>query len=104
MFTDSSFDLVQAEEQHRDHAIVEQVFADWNDGRLAHLPYVLPGQMPPGWPAPPSPATCCAPPDPWPAPPTARPAAPPIRRDLIDIAARTARHGRGHTTLHRPEA
>jgi hypothetical protein len=27
-----------------------------------------------------------------------------IRRDLIDVAARTARHGRGHITLHLPEA
>ena len=27
-----------------------------------------------------------------------------IRRDLIDVAARTARHGRGHLTLHLPEA
>jgi hypothetical protein len=26
-----------------------------------------------------------------------------IRRDLIDVAARTARHGRGHLTLHLPE-
>ena len=25
-----------------------------------------------------------------------------IRRDLIDAAARTARHGRGHLTLHLP--
>jgi hypothetical protein len=33
--------------------------------------------MPPGSPAPPSPITCCAPPDPSPASPTARPAAPP---------------------------
>ena len=39
VFTDSPFELVQAEEQHRDHAIVEQVFADWSDGPLAHLPY-----------------------------------------------------------------
>jgi hypothetical protein len=31
-------ELVQAEEQHRDHAIIEQVFADWTDGPLAHLP------------------------------------------------------------------
>jgi hypothetical protein len=38
MFTDSPFDLVQAEEQHRGHAIVEQVFADLNDGPLAHMP------------------------------------------------------------------
>jgi len=27
-----------------------------------------------------------------------------IRRDLIDVAARIARHGRGHITLHLPEA
>ena len=26
-----------------------------------------------------------------------------LRRDLIDVAARTARHGRGHLTLHLPE-
>jgi hypothetical protein len=38
VFSDSPFELVQAEEQHRDHAIVEQVFADWTDGPLAHLP------------------------------------------------------------------
>ena len=30
--------MIQAEAHHRDHAIVEQVFADWNDGPLAHLP------------------------------------------------------------------
>jgi hypothetical protein len=38
VFTDSPVELVQAQEQHRDHAIVEQVFADWTDGPLAHLP------------------------------------------------------------------
>ena len=27
-----------------------------------------------------------------------------IRQDLIAVAARTARHGRGHITLHLPEA
>ena len=27
-----------------------------------------------------------------------------IRRDLIDVAACTARHGHGHITLHLPEA
>lgn len=26
-----------------------------------------------------------------------------IRRDLIAVTARTARHGRGHITLHLPE-
>ena len=38
MFTDSPFELVQAEGQHRDHAIVEQVFADVTSGPLAHMP------------------------------------------------------------------
>ena len=38
VFTDSPFQLAPAEEQHRDHAVVEQVFADWTDGPLAHLP------------------------------------------------------------------
>ena len=38
VFTDSPFELVQAEGQHRDHAIVEQVFADVTSGPLAHLP------------------------------------------------------------------
>ncbi len=39
VFTDSRSSL-QAEGQHRDHAIVEQVFADVTDGPLAHLPLV----------------------------------------------------------------
>jgi hypothetical protein len=38
VFTDSPFILVQAEEQHRGHAIVEQLFAELIDGPLAHLP------------------------------------------------------------------
>ena len=38
VFTDSPFEFLQAEGQHRDHAVVEQVFADWSDGPLAHLP------------------------------------------------------------------
>ena len=37
-FTDSPFEMIQAEGQHRDHAVVEQVFADLFDGPLAHLP------------------------------------------------------------------
>jgi hypothetical protein len=40
VFTDSPFTVAQAEEQHRGHAQAEQVFADWTDGPLAHLPYV----------------------------------------------------------------
>jgi len=41
VFTDSPFELIQAEAQHRDHAVVEQVFADLFDGPLAHLPSVI---------------------------------------------------------------
>lgn len=94
----------QAEEHHRDHAQVEQVFADLASGPLAHLPS---GSFPANaaW------LACaaiahnllraarslaslgCA---------KARAAT--LRRDLIDVAARTARQGRGHITLHLPEA
>jgi hypothetical protein len=41
IFTDSPFEMLQAEAQHRDHAQVEQVLADWTDGPLAHLPSVI---------------------------------------------------------------
>jgi len=104
VFTDSPFELIQAEEQHRDHAIVEQVFADWTDGPLAHLPS---GSFPANaaW------LTCAAI-----AHNLLRAAGSlaslaygkargaTLRRDLIDVAARTARHGRGHITLHLPQA
>jgi Transposase DDE domain group 1 len=103
VFTDSPFALVQAEEQHRDHAQAEQVFADWTGGPLAHLPS---GSFPANaaWLALAAIAhnllraagslagLACA---------KARGAT--LRRDLIDVAARTARHGRGHITLHLPE-
>ena len=103
VFTDSPFELVQAEAQHRDHAIVEQVFADLSGGPLAHLPS---GRFPANaaW------LTCAA----IGAQPAPRrrgagvaclrqgPGAT-IRRDLIGVAARIARHGRGHLTLHLPE-
>jgi hypothetical protein len=103
VFTDSPFELVQAEEQHRDHAIVEQVFADVTSGPLAHLPSGVfaanaawlsiaamahnlvraAGAL----------ASL----------PFAKARGATIRRDLIAVAARTARHGRGHLTLHLPE-
>ncbi len=38
VFTDSTFDLIDAEADHRDHAGIEQVFADLEDSALAHLP------------------------------------------------------------------
>ncbi|MEU3095502.1 IS1380 family transposase [Streptomyces sp. NPDC006967] len=38
IFTDSPFVLAQAEPMHREHACVEQVFADLEDSALGHLP------------------------------------------------------------------
>jgi hypothetical protein len=104
VFTDTPFELIQAEGQHRDHAVVEQVFADVTSGPLAHMPSGVfaanaawlsiaamahnlvraAGAL----------ASL----------PFAKASAATIRRDLIAIAARTARHGRGHITLHLPEA
>ncbi len=103
IFTDSPFELVQAEQQHRDHAVVEQVLADWSDGPMAHLPS---GSFPANaaWlslaaishnllrAAGSLASLACA---------RARGAT--LRRDLIDVAARAARHGHGHPTLHLPE-
>jgi hypothetical protein len=103
VFTDSPFELVQAEGQHRDHAVVEQVFADVTSGPLAHMPSGVfaanaawlsiaamahnllraAGAL----------ASL----------PFAKARAATIRRDLIAVAARTARHGRGHLALHLPE-
>src|SRR5450631_526791 len=103
VFTDSPFELVQAEGQHRDHAVVEQVFADVTSGPLAHLPSGVfaanaawlsiaamahnlvraAGAL----------ASL----------PFAKARAAAIRRDLIAVAARAARTGRGHLTLHLPE-
>jgi hypothetical protein len=102
IFTDSPFGI-QAEEHHRGHAQAEQVFADWTDGPLAHLPS---GSFPANaaWLALAAiscnllraagalASSACA---------KARGTT--LRRDLIDVAARTARHGRGHLTLHLPE-
>ena len=36
--TNSTLGLVEADERHRDHAVVEQVIAELKDGPLAHLP------------------------------------------------------------------
>jgi hypothetical protein len=38
VFTDSPFDMIQAEADHRRHAVIEQVIADGKAGPLAHLP------------------------------------------------------------------
>jgi hypothetical protein len=107
IFTDSPFALVQAEAQHRDHALIEQVNADLIDGPLAHMPCgsfaanaawltlaalthnllraagCLAGRF------------------------HARARGATLRRQLIAVPARIARHGRaggnGHLTLHLPE-
>jgi hypothetical protein len=103
VFTDSPFVTIQAEEHHRDHAIIEQVFADWNDGPLAHLPS---GSFPANaaW------LACAAigcnllrAAGALASLAYAKARGATIRRDLIDLAARTARHSRGHLTLHLPE-
>jgi hypothetical protein len=103
VFTDSPFETVQAEGQHRGHAIVEQVFADVTSGPLAHLPSgVFAANA--AWlsiaamahnlvRAAGSLASLTF----------AKARAATVRRDLIAVAARTARHGRGSLTLHLPE-
>ncbi len=102
VLTDSPFELVQAEGQHRDHAIVEQVIADLYAGPLAHLPSgafaanaawlviaamahnllraagTLAGRR------------------------HAKARTATIRRDLVTMPARTARHGRRNLILHLP--
>ena len=92
----------QAEGQHRDHAIVEQVFADLTCGPLAHLPS---GSFPANaaW------LTCAAiahnlmrAAGALASLAYARARGATIRRDLIAVAARTARSGRGHITLRLP--
>ena len=77
VFTDSAETMLEAEAHHRDHAIVEQVIADLENGPLAHLPRVCSPPTPPGpWP-PRSRSTSPAPQRPWPAPPTPEPRPPP---------------------------
>ena len=60
-FTNTDLPVEQADITHRQHAIVETVFADLIDGPLAHLPDGS-APTPPGSCAPRSPTTCCAPP------------------------------------------
>ena len=103
VFTDSPFETLQAEGQHRDHAIVEQVIADLYAGPLARLPsgrfnanaawlalsamafnlLRAAGTLAGGRHAKARTAT--------------------VRRDLIAVPARTARRGRGNLVLHLPE-
>jgi Transposase DDE domain group 1 len=103
VFTDSPFELVQAEGQHRGHAVAGQVFADVTSGPLAHMPSgVFTANA--AWLSIAAMAhnlvraagTLAS-------PPFAKARGTTIRRDLIAVAARTARHGRGHLILHLPQ-
>ena len=49
--TNSTLATVEADQRHRDHAIVEQVIAELKDGPLAHLPSGRTRPTPPGSPA-----------------------------------------------------
>jgi len=103
VFTDSPVETTQAEGQHRDHPVVEQVFADWYDGPLAHLPSGS-FNANAAWPVIAAIAQNLVRAARTPAgPQQAKARAATIRRDLIAVAARTARHGRGHLALHLPE-
>ena len=102
VFTDSPYEMIRAEDQHRDHAVIEQVFADCYDGPLAHLPS---GKFAANaaW------LTCAAiahnllrAAGALAARGYGRARGATIRRDLVNLAARTARHGHGHITLHLP--
>jgi Transposase DDE domain group 1 len=103
VFTDSPFELVQAEGQHRGHAVVEQVFADVTSGPLAHLPsghfaanaaWLSIAAMAHNLVRAAGSLASLA---------FAKARAATLRRDLIAVAARTARHGRGRLALHLPE-
>jgi Transposase DDE domain group 1 len=72
-------------------------------GRLPTCHPAFSPRTPPGWSSPPWHRIWYARPGRWPAPLHARARAATIRRDLIAVAARTARHGRGTLTLHLPE-
>src|SRR6201989_2739835 len=103
VFTDSPFELVQAEGQHRDHAVVEQVFADVTSGPLAHMPSGVLAAKAPWLSIPARAPNLLRAPGALASLPFAKARAATIRRDLVAIAARTARHGRGTLTLHLPE-
>jgi hypothetical protein len=102
VFTNSPFELIQAEAHHRGHAIVEQVFADLFDGPLAHLPSgdfnanaawltlaAITHNLTRA-------AGCLA------GTFHGKARAATLRRHLITIPARLARAGRDHITLHLP--
>ena len=103
VFTDSPFETIQAEGQHRDHAIIEQVNADLYAGALAHLPsghfaanaaWLVIAAMAHNLLRAAGTLTGSR---------YAKARTATIRRNLITMPARTARHGRGNLILHLPE-
>jgi hypothetical protein len=95
--------MLDAEENHRDHAIIEQVNADLYAGPLAHFPSGA-FNANAAWPTLAAitfnllrAAGTLA------GPRLAKAWTATVRRDLIAIPARTARHGRGKITFHLPE-
>ena len=102
MFTNSPFQMLQAEEQHRDHAQIEQMLADWTDGPLAHLPS---GRFPANaaWLACAISCNLLRAAGSLASLAYAKAHGATLRRDLINIVGRTARHGRGHITMYLPD-
>lgn len=103
VLTDSPLELIQAEGQHRDHAIIEQVNADLYAGALAHLPsgvftanaaWLVIAAMAANLLRAAGTRTGSR---------YAKARTATVRRDLITMPARTARHGRGNLVLHLPE-
>ena len=102
VFTDSPHETVAAEGEHRGHAIVEQVFADLYDGPLAHLPsgrfnanaaWLSIAAMAQNLLRAAGALASRA---------LAKARAATLRRHLVAVPARTARHGRGRIALHLP--
>ena len=102
ILTDSPFTMLQAEEQHRDHAVIEQVLADLTGGPLAHAPSGM-FTANAAWLVLAAIAHNLTRADGVLASARhARAKGATIRADLINLATRIARHGRAHLTLHLP--
>jgi hypothetical protein len=102
VLTDSPLEMIQSEGRQRDHAIVEQVIANLNAGPLAHLrsghfaangAWLVLAAMAHNLLR--AAATRAG-------TRYARARTATVRRDLIAMPARTARHGRGNLMLHLP--
>ena len=100
---DCCFGLIQAEGQHPDHAVIEQVFADVTSGPLAHMPSGVFAANAAWLSIAATAHNLVRAAGALASLPFAKARAATVRRDLIAVAARTARHGRSHITLHLPQ-